>query len=163
MRDLIAVLDRAYQNLRQAIFGLRALDPKRLGGLVPALAEYVGDWSEVRKIPIELRALSDEGLALAPEAEVQLIRIVHEALTNSAKHAGASRGVVTMERDGDALRVTIEDDGKGFAVDAVADDGLHFGLETMRDRAEAVGGQLGIESAPGRGTRVVIHLPLARA
>jgi signal transduction histidine kinase len=74
------------------------------------------------------------------------------------KHAAANRARVRLQRDGAWLSVTIEDDGVGM--DGLASrKGLHFGLQTMRERAEGLGGRLEIETAPGRGTRVVATLP----
>jgi signal transduction histidine kinase len=155
-------VDGAYQNLRTAIFGLQALDPKTSGGLVSALADYLDDFRAIRRIPVELHASDPEALTFPPHAETHLMRIVHEALTNVAKHARAQRASVTLTPEGETVRITVEDDGIGFAVDGAADDGLHFGLRTMRDRAVAAGGTVDVESAPGRGTRVIVRLPLAK-
>ena len=163
VNETFSIVDRGYQNLRQAIFGLRALDLETSGGLVPALRDYLGDFSEVRKIPVALEVSGDGVFQLGPQAQSHLIRIVHEALTNIVKHADASKSIVRLEKDGDTARITIEDDGKGFAVETLSRDGLHFGLQTMRGRAEAAGGTLTVDSSPGRGTRVTVRLPLARA
>jgi two-component system sensor histidine kinase DegS len=89
-----------------------------------------------------------------------LIRIVHEALTNVFKHAKARNGTVSFALDGGYAKVIIEDDGKGFVAHESANNNLHFGLKTMRERAEAVGGKLTIASAPGKGTRIIVDLPL---
>jgi signal transduction histidine kinase len=163
VREMFAIVDGAYQNVREAIFGLHALDPAARGGLVAALGDYLDEFRRLRKIPVELEVSDAGALALPPHAEAQLIRIISEALTNVAKHAGATRGIVRMEREAAMARITIEDDGKGFAVDTSSEDGLHFGIKNMTDRARAAGGTLVVESAPGRGTRVVVRLPLARA
>ena len=160
--EMFTIVDRAYQNLRQAIFGLRALDLETSGGLVPALRDYLGDFSEVRKIPVTLEVSGNGVLQLAPQAQSHLIRIVHEALTNIVKHAEASKGIVRIETDGDTARISVEDDGKGFEVEKISQDGLHFGLQTMRGRAEAAGGTLTVDSSPGHGTRVIVRLPLVR-
>ena len=162
VKEMFTIVDRGYQNLRQAIFGLRALDLETSGGLVPALRDYLGDFSEVRKIPVALEVSGDGAFQLGPQAQSQLIRIIHEALTNIVKHADASKGIVRIEKDGDTARITVEDDGKGFAIEKISQDGLHFGLQTMRGRAEAAGGTLTVDSAPGQGTRVIVRLPLAR-
>lgn len=159
--ETFAIVDGAYGNLRQAIFGLHALDLRTKGGFVPALTEYLRDFSDLRGLPVTLQAPDSWAFRLPPQAETHLIRIVHEALTNIVKHAQATRAAVILERDGGAARITIEDDGKGFLVEQAPDDGLHFGLTTMKERAEAVGGTLTIESAPGHGTRVIVRVPLA--
>jgi len=163
VREMFSIVDGAYQNLRQAIFGLRALDLETSGGLIPALTDYLSDFSEVRKIPVALQVSDASALTLLPQAETQLIRIIHEALTNIVKHAEASKGIVKLDKDGDTARITVEDDGKGFVIEKkISEDGFHFGLQTMKGRAEAVGGTLTLQSAPGQGTRVIIRLPLVR-
>jgi signal transduction histidine kinase len=93
---------------------------------------------------------------------VQLIRIIHEALTNVFKHAEARSGVVSFDRDAGYARISIEDNGKGFVMEPTKNNHLHFGLKTMRERAEGVGGKLAIESALGKGTKVVVTLPLEK-
>lgn len=87
--------------------------------------------------------------------------IVHEAVTNAAKHAGSPEVVVRVDIDGSELRIEVEDHGRGIAGDA---DGVpHFGLRMMRARAEEVGGTIDIGSRPGKGTRIVARLPVEGA
>ncbi|MBI4629234.1 MAG: histidine kinase, partial [Candidatus Rokubacteria bacterium] len=86
---------------------------------------------------------------------------IQEALANVRKHAGARRVVVSVERDADHARVLIHDDGRGFdPVAAAAAAATSFGVDTMRERAEAVGGKFALSSRPGAGTRVEVELPL---
>ena len=160
--ELFPIVDEAYQNLREAIFGLRALASRNHVGLVAALADFLKDFSEVRKISVDLRVDHPEVIRFSSQVEIQLIRIIHEALTNIVKHAHATRGKITIESDNDTAAITIEDDGKGFCENRNAEPNLHFGLQTMKDRAESVGGALSVCSSSGRGTRVTIQLPLAR-
>jgi signal transduction histidine kinase len=82
-----------------------------------------------------------------------------EALNNALKHAGAGRLTVTLTDAGGTLTLQVEDDGAGFDP-AVAHPG-HLGLHTMRERAAAAGGRLVLDSAPGRGTRVSVAVPLS--
>jgi len=160
--ELFPIVDEAYQNLREAIFGLRALASRNDVGLVAALADFLKDFSEVRKISVDLRVDHPEVIRFSSQVEIQLIRIIHEALTNIVKHARATRGKITIESDNDTAAITIEDDGKGFCEGKSPEPSLHFGLQTMKDRAESVGGGLSVCSSPGRGTRVTIQLPLAK-
>ena len=160
--ELFPIVDEAYQNLREAIFGLRALASRNHVGLVAALADFLKDFSEVRKISVDLRVDHPEVIRFSSQVEIQLIRIIHEALTNIVKHARATRGKITIESDNDTAAITIEDDGKGFCEGKSPEPSLHFGLQTMKDRAESVGGGLSVCSSPGRGTRVTIQLPLAK-
>src|SRR2546428_6049285 len=162
LRELFQIVDEAYQKLRECIIRLRALALKNHVGIVAALADYLRDFSDVRKIPVELKVDHPETINFSSQVEIQLIRIIHEALTNIVKHARATKGKITIENDNDAATITIEDDGRGFFTDRTSETSLRFGLETMKDRAKSVGGKLGINSVPGRGTQVIIRLPLAQ-
>jgi two-component system nitrate/nitrite sensor histidine kinase NarX len=98
------------------------------------------------------------------EVTIQVMRIVQEALTNVRKHARARRVWVRCEEDGGDLLVTVQDDGQGFDAGCPtgADGTPHYGLQIMRERAEGVGAALWIDSAPGKGTRIVLRLSIAR-
>ncbi len=159
IRDMRDIVNRAYEDVRESIFGLRASASETLD-LVRTLPQYLLKFSAIKGIPVDLVVANPEDVQLAPHAEIQLVRIIHEALSNISKHAHATRSIVKFERDGNFARITIEDDGRGFTVDRGMDKNLHFGLQIMRERAEGVSGTLRVESAPGRGTRVVVYLPL---
>ena len=161
LEEIRKITEGAYEDVRQSIFGLRTMVSRSLG-LIPTLTEYLHDYSEMRKIPVSLKISQPQLFQFSPHVEVQLIRIIHEALTNVFKHAQARKGVVSFELDGSHARVIVEDDGKGFVADPTRNHSLHFGLKTMRERAEGVGGRLTIDSAPGKGTKVVVSLPLEK-
>jgi signal transduction histidine kinase len=160
LKEMRKIADGAYEDVRQAIFGLRTMVSKGLG-LIPTLTEYLHDFSELRNIPVDFKIDGAEIFRFSPQAEIQLIRIIHEALTNVLKHAQATRSGVKIERDGEFAKVTIEDNGKGFLTKTMR-NGLHFGLQTMRERAEGVGGRLTVDTASGKGTRVIVHLPFEK-
>ena len=157
LREMVAVTVDAYEDVRQSIFGLRTFVSRGLG-LVPTLTEYLHEFSAQNGITVDLEAPGGPVGSVPPATEVQAVRIIQEALTNVRKHAAAGRAVVRLQRDGAWLRVTIEDDGTGWDC-AATPGGLHFGLQMMRERAEGLGGGLQIDTAPGRGTRVVATLP----
>ncbi len=161
LKEMRKIADGAYEDVRQAIFGLRTMVSKGLG-LIPTLTEYLHDFSELRNIPVDFKIDGAEIFRFSAQAEIQLIRIIHEALTNVLKHAQATRSGVKIERDGEFAKVTIEDNGKGFLTREAMRNGLHFGLQTMRERAEGVGGRLTVETASGKGTRVIVHLPFEK-
>lgn len=152
------VAGSAYDNVCQAIFGLRALAAKGLG-LIPALTEYLHDFSERSGIPVGLK-VNDRIPVFSVQTEVQLIRIIQEALSNILKHSGASSGEVRFEGEDGLCKVVVEDNGKGFALEKVMGRELHYGIRMMSERAQAIKGDLKIETAPGRGTRVIIYLPV---
>jgi len=96
---------------------------------------------------------------LSSRQETALFRIAQEALSNVVKHAQAARAVVAVEA-GDEVMMTIADDGVGFDLASLERAGAapHWGLLTMRERAQAIGARWRVESAPGQGTRVVVEL-----
>jgi nitrate/nitrite-specific signal transduction histidine kinase len=155
----------AYADVREGILGLRtSLGPER--GLLEALTEYVEHWREQSGIEALLVVEPSGGRleVLSPGAELQLLRIVQEALANVRKHADASNVQVRLVETPTAVEAAVEDDGRGFdplrARGAGNDDAPHFGLATMRERAESIGGTLDIDSSPVRGTRVIARLPV---
>jgi signal transduction histidine kinase len=157
LEQMRTAVQEAYQEVRQAILSLRATAPGR--GLVASLREYIQRLREQSGLDVRLEA--GEDLRFPPAVEAQVIRIVQEALTNVRKHARASAVTVRFAPDpGDGTVVTVSDDGQGFDLASVeAGRGARFGLLTMRERAESIGGTLSIESAPGRGTTVRLWIP----
>jgi signal transduction histidine kinase len=140
----------ALAEMRALIFELR---PGALAeeGLVAAVTKQAAAISAREGLPISVTGPA-ERLAVSPETEEHLYRIVLEALHNAVKHARASALTVTVTE----TEILVEDDGAGF--DPAAAHPGHLGLGTMHDRAVAVGAVLVLDSAPGRGTRVVVSL-----
>ncbi len=99
---------------------------------------------------------------MAGSAQVQVIRIIQEALTNVRKHARTHLASVCIERDNGYVRVRVQDGGQGFEPGGVlARDRQYIGLQVMRERAESIGGTLTLESQTGTGTAVVLVVPVA--
>jgi len=136
---------------------IRALRPVALAGkgLGAALQDLLNDWSQSTGIAAELNLASD--VSLPPETEQELFRVVQEALTNVARHSGATAIETSMVGEPELVRLTIEDNGHGFSV--VQNSGQGQGLRSMRERVEALGGTLLIFSTSA-GTRVEAHIPL---
>jgi signal transduction histidine kinase len=148
----------AEQTQQELIDLIKALRPAALAdkGLIAILRAYVGDWSQRAGVPVELRA---QGERLTPlDVEEAYYRVAQEALTNVARHSGASHAEIQLAWTGDALEMTIRDDGQGFVVKDAAGKGL--GLASMRERVEALGGSLTIRSGDG-GTYLEARAPLA--
>ncbi|WP_321474825.1 two-component regulator propeller domain-containing protein [uncultured Paludibaculum sp.] len=96
------------------------------------------------------------------ETEQQLLRIAQEALANALKHAAAKHARIQLQRQGNALKLSITDDGGGFdANNAFLAAGGHFGLLGMQERAQRAGGSLKLETAPGAGTTIEVTVPLS--
>jgi two-component system nitrate/nitrite sensor histidine kinase NarX len=113
---------------------------------------------------VELRIDQEvDTVALDASVEIQLVRIVQEALSNVRKHAGASHVQVVVEADDESVGVEIVDNGHGF--DPLLPDRTgwpRLGLQTMRERAQAIGGGFEVVSAPGKGTRIAVHVPVTK-
>jgi signal transduction histidine kinase len=104
---------------------------------------------------------SDSPPCLLPAVtRTQLLHITGEALANAWQHAQATQVHAHLAQTAGAIRIVVEDDGRGFNPTAV-NGGNHLGLRIMRTRAARIGGRLEINSSPGAGTRVAVSLPLA--
>ncbi len=134
-------------------------------GLIPVLEEYLDEYPAKFGIETDFEAIGFDHERLAPDREITIYRIVQEALTNVAKHSGATRVSVQLQARGDAVIVVIEDDGKGFDVARTTRSTIlehKLGLHGMEERAALIGGTLTIESAPGAGTTIFVRVPLGR-
>jgi signal transduction histidine kinase len=159
---LAEVVKDAHTDVRESILNLRAgssLD----WSFVPTLKRYLENFQTNYGIRTDLSISDGIGLnTLSLEAEVQLLRVIQEALTNARKHSGAHEISVNIEQDTSHARITIIDGGHGFDID---DPRLatrnHFGLVFMRERMEQIGGSLKIDSRPGAGTVVEINTPIS--
>ncbi len=158
LSDIAATADEAYSDVREAILGLRET-VREDDGLEGSLREYLRKYSRQTGIAATLTCDGDTRRALTPRSEVQLLRVVQEALTNTRKHSQARRVSVRIDCTNTAATLAIEDDGVGFdpAIVAGSMEG-GFGLASMRERVEAIGGRLDVHTAPNEGTRVVVHL-----
>jgi NarL family two-component system sensor histidine kinase LiaS len=128
-------------------------------GLPAALRDYVANWARRSEIPAEVNVRGERETPL--EIEQALFRVAQEALANVARHSGASRVEVDLVYDTDRLTLRVADDGRGFDPKARSQEG--FGLQSMSERLEKLGGGVDVQSAPGEGTRVVCVCPLTSA
>ncbi len=153
-----------FVEVREAILGLR-LAAQTGEGLAPSLETYVAQFSRLCSLPVEIAFQPEASdLRLPAESELQLLRIVQEALTNVRKHAAAKGAWVSLQVVDGTLELVVGDDGVGFLPGEERANGRpHFGLTTMRERAEAIGASFEIDSEPDAGTRVIVRLPLEEA
>jgi PAS domain S-box-containing protein len=149
------VLDGTVAAARRISADLRPLMLDDLG--LTAAAEWlVHNFTTRTKIPCEL-VLGEGDLDLPDPYSTTVFRVLQESLTNVAKHAGATQVEVTLEREGDSVLLTVSDDGRGFTGDSPPGS---FGLIGLRERAFLVKGELNVHTAPGKGTRVDLRVPL---
>ncbi len=159
IRDLALITEHAYDDLRQAIFDLRVMASEQRG-FVSALAEYIREFTLQTGIQVDLKVADGAPNRLSLNCEVQLIRVLQEALANVRKHSQTSQAWVRVEAWNGGVKLTVEDHGRGCDPALLASPNpLHFGLQTMRERAESLGGKLEFHSSAGKGMRVVATLP----
>jgi nitrate/nitrite-specific signal transduction histidine kinase len=159
--DMATLAHEAYLDVREAILGLQeTVSPAT--GIVGTLRAYLEKFSRQSGIKVEIEGAEDEVPPLSPEVEVQLVRVIQEALTNVRKHAHADTARIRIDsRDGETV-INVVDNGRGFDPAVLQRrDGRRFGVRIMRERIERVGGRFEIESRPGSGTSVRIRFPAA--
>jgi signal transduction histidine kinase len=152
--EVSGAIENALAEARQAIVALR---PSEEGTFAEVLERYVADFGD----RFGIRTESDcdtSGEELGPGAQAELLRITQEALANARKHADPTRVRVEVKASTAGLRLTVADNGRGFDPSAAGLTG--YGLRSMRERAEAIGASLTVESELQGGTRVVVDVPL---
>lgn len=145
-----------FQKIRDFIYELRPMMLDDLG-LVPTLDRYVEMLKE--QSGIEIRFISS-GMEqrLEPYLEVMIFRAIQELLNNAIQHSQASQVKLQVDANSSEVRVTVEDNGKGFVVETMGDKG-GMGLNVIRDRVEMVGGELQIHSILGQGSHISFRIP----
>ncbi len=143
----------AYEDVREAIDDLFTSPGEyRFGGWLQAIAS---EFEENTGIPVVVRE-PDDPIDPPPEVQIQLIRIIQEALSNIRKHSGARQAEIVCKRRGEAVVLEVRDDGRGFAPQDVHDTSQH-GLRGMRERAELIGADFQVISRPGEGTTLSLR------
>lgn len=155
----MAELRRLNQEVRSF---LQELEPGRVHGqsFAGALAGLIESFATDEGVRIEQR-LDEEAVALIPAAQfAEIMNILREAVSNSLRHGQARRITLLAGRSDQQIALAVQDDGAGFTPAASRNTAGH-GLGNMQARATALGGSLRIESTPGKGTRVLLTLPVA--
>jgi signal transduction histidine kinase len=145
-------------EVRRSVWDLRAqsLETHDLGQALQKAAEHLTGTGAELKV-----TTSGKAPRLTDVLENHLLRIGQEAVTNAVKHGKAGRILLHLDFRTDEVRMTVEDDGCGFEVEAVLGVAHgHFGLQGMRERVKRIGGTLQLESSPGAGTKLIVETPL---
>ena len=160
LQELAETADDAYLDLRAALDGLRQNMGAQINVDVCArLSQCVADFERQSGQTVALSLDPHAAASLSMPAQAHLLRIVQESLTNIRKHANATHVALTLAQSNKHVQLFIVDDGQGF--DAAHDQpNTHHGLRLMRERADLLGAELQITSAPGKGTRVCIEWQL---
>jgi PAS domain S-box-containing protein len=153
----LGVVEQSIVSLRRISEDLRPAMLDSLG-LAAAVEHHLTKFSERTGVIGELR-MNREEFELEDRVATTVFRVVQEALTNVARHAGASQVAVAIEETDESIGLTVHDNGRGFAA---AHGRKTFGLLGMRERIAMLGGHLEIDSQPGRGTRIVARIPLRK-
>ncbi len=152
-----SMLRHTQSEARNSIWDLRAraLENGTLESALRTVADYTRNGASV-EITV---ALKGHRRPLSSHMENHLLRIGQEATANAIKHAAAAHICITVQYASHSVKLSIEDDGEGFEVSINPARPGHFGLLGMRERAEKIGGQLAVHSAPGAGTRIEVVVP----
>lgn len=166
-RSVTAALDLARKGLeetRRSVLDLRAapLEGRTLPAALAALAAEANAGS-APAVAFEAVPATPTVIPLPPAVEVGLYRIAREALQNALRHAAAAHVMIRLEASPDRVRLTVQDDGRGFATEGAAQGraASRFGLVGMRERARLLGGSFQVESSTGAGTRITVEVPHA--
>jgi signal transduction histidine kinase len=151
----------AYVDVREAIDGLR-LGMGAVGQFAARLREYTTEFTRQTGVHVVFTAVPDQ-IDIPPDKALQLLRIAQEALTNVRKHAQADEVDVRLRQLDGELQLTIIDDGCGFPDSLPVERQYRsYGLASMRERTESLGGTLTVATQPGQGTRITVAVPVAQ-
>jgi two-component system sensor histidine kinase DegS len=149
-----------FQKVRDFIFDLRPMMLDDLG-LVPTLTRYVETFKEQTGIDVRLVSTGMEQ-RFESYLEVMVFRAIQELLSNIAHHSQATQVIIQMDSSTTNMRVSIEDNGKGFDVEKAQEKG-GMGLKVIRDRVQMLGGTMEIHSTSGKGAHILFQIPTTNA
>ena len=156
------VIQGTYEDVRELLVDFR-IKFKGDEDIVEAISNFARDFSQRTGIRVRINR-SDGALKMASTDQVLLFRIVQEAFSNIRKHASASEITLCLSGTSTQVNVTVQDDGLGFDPEVLeGKDPDHMGLEIMRERISHLHGHLKLDSKPGRGTTLLISVPLKTA
>jgi len=145
-----------FQKVRNFIFELRPMMLDDLG-LTPTVRRYADAFKEQNSLDVNVTVTGNER-RLEPYLEVMLFRAIQELLGNAARHSQATLVKIILDMGDERVRVSVDDNGRGFDPDAV-EQGNSLGLKLIRERSEMLGGNFEMDSAVGKGARIVFAVP----
>ena len=157
LADLYTITDRAYEHVRLTLTTLYPREATSLIATLYELAVLIGQ--EQGGFQVNL-TVNGEERPLSPYLKCKILDIFREAIINIKKHAQAQNVEIVFYWADDDLSIMMQDDGQGFALEQEQKTG-HYGLQIMGERAQEIHGSLDVQSQPGKGTKIVFHLPLS--
>ncbi|MCF6092520.1 sensor histidine kinase [Microaerobacter geothermalis] len=159
IHELREIVEKSYQEVRQNIYSLKtSLNPEK--GFIHHIKQYLEGFEKQNHFTIHFDTNLSEEYRFSDSMELQLLRIIQEALHNVRRHANATEVEVSINQiPADLIQIKIKDNGKGFSFSEVKKKKDHFGLSIMKERTEIIDGQFYIQSQEGRGTTVIIEVP----
>jgi len=148
----------AFQKVRDFIFELRPMMLDDLG-LIPTIKRFMDAIKEHPGVEVRLIVTGMER-RLEPYLEVMVFRAIQELVGNAVRHSQASTIKVQLDMGDTNVRVSVDDNGKGFDPSLIEERG-NMGIKVIKERAEKLGGYLDLDSAPGKGTRITFQIPAA--
>lgn len=159
LQTVQTILRRVDAEIKRIIYDLRPPTLDALG-LAPAIRRYAERFEQYSGLPCIVQ-LQGEPTRLSPKVEISVYRLTQEALQNVSAHAQANRADVVLAFTPDALTLTVIDDGQGFDLAAVQQNNHgNFGLPSMQERAQSLGGNFYIATQPGQGTKIELAVPI---
>jgi len=160
LNEIREVVQDTYEDIRESIDQLST--EIRSLSIITALGNYAREFSSNNAIQVQFDA-PRAFTKLSPVAELQLLRIAQEAMTNVRRHALASEVKMKLESTPESVEMTVRDNGQGFnLLDLEKSPPGYHGLDIIRERAEGLGGSLHISTAPGEGTELRVSLPVEK-
>ena len=145
-----------FQKVRNFIFELRPMMLDDLG-LIPTIRKYIDAFKEQTGMDVNLTVTGIER-RLEPYLEVMIFRAIQELLCNAARHSQAAVVKMQVDMTNELVRISVDDNGKGFDLDAAWATGS-LGLKLIQERTEMLGGKFEVDTAVGKGTRIIFSLP----
>ena len=159
LADIGSAAEHALHGSRTAIYGLHETTSPTLGAAIEARAQQLAG-----RAGLEVTLNIEEEIESSAKVQHGVLSILREAISNAVRHGEATRVEISLTASEDTILVRISDDGRGFVPQwRVPTSTGGFGLWSMLDRAQALGGELNLESEPGRGTTIVLAVPMRSA
>lgn len=161
LREARGIAEKTVEELRRIVAALSPEMLERLG-LLSALRQLGGRFQKMHPARLRMR-IEKPAVPLPSPVEQVIYRVAQECLQNIAKHSQASTVNLLLHSADQIIRLSVSDNGAGFCAERAWSKTMSFGLSGMRERATTLGGTLTVRSAPGKGARIVLSLPLRAA